>query len=167
MDPRWAAFPLFLCCQWREESDKPLMGNRLTRCGFELRRQQLSLSPPFVPLTSTALRKSSCVSCTETTLWTLADKTIWLCWADESYLRLGSFSERETIVLCQLCLSCCNQLNLGSTCHVNNFFRLEHNHLSSQGDCPVWKCPVWFENSHIISDKLTVKSALLWATTGC
>ena len=70
---KWIPDGLFflfsLCCQWREESDKPLMGNRLTHSGFELGRHHraaaLSLCPPWdstaLFLTTIALRKSSSV----------------------------------------------------------------------------------------------------------
>lgn len=67
-----------------------------------------------------------------------------------SYFRLCSFTA-ETMVLCQLCLSCSvwYQPNLGFTCHVNYDCRCVRKYLSSLGDCPIWKSAVKFENSSI------------------
>lgn len=134
---KWIPDGLFflfsLCCQWREASDKPLMGNRLTHSDFELCRQhraaEFSLSPPrdcaTLFLTTIALRKSSSVWSPQTTLCSYKSWQNNMTLSSMTCLTQGSAaSPTETMVLCQLCLSCWvwDQPSLAFTCHVNDFF---------------------------------------------
>lgn len=160
---KWIPDGLFflfsLCCQWREGSDKPIMGNRLAHSSFELFRQhratESSLSPPQDSISvpnNNSIKLSLHLFEVHKKHWAsiMADKTIWLCQVVRSNFRLCSFTT-ETMVLCQFCLSCWvwYQPNLGFTCHVNYDCRFVHKYLSSLGDCPIWKSAVKFENSSI------------------
>lgn len=121
---KWIPDGLFflfsLCCQWREESDKLLMGNRLARSGFELcqhhRAAELSLSPPWdstALLTTIALRNSCLFEVhAQHGAAIRADETIWLCQADLQLLQ-----QRNNSLLSAL---------FEPLSHVNDYFRFEH-----------------------------------------
>lgn len=129
-----------LCCQWREESDKPLMGNRLAHCSFELLADSIESSFSQSPDSTTFFPNNKSIKdnfiywkSTKKLASIRADKTtIWLCWAGLCSSSSAASPTEETIVLCQLCSGCWvwDQPVRRFTCHVNDFFRFNGKYLS-------------------------------------
>lgn len=143
-------------------------------------------------LTTIALRKPSSAWSAQTTLSSYsirADKTIWLRQADLYYSKLLVQRRNNSPLSALVELQSLESASVTLVMLMVFFFRFDHVHLSSPGDCPVWKCTVWFGDGYIllnvcgslyeqtdeinanerlsISELLTRESAEMWAAAGC